>query len=216
LIIRVDIIRDGLSPLLEALRLKLANRQQMNAAVAQSMATPIKKNFLDLASTNHNSFGVRSTFWGLMNASVAPGADDAGGWISMDRAVALRFFGGTVYPGPGKKALSLPARSEAYGKSPRDFNDLRVIVLGLGPSGGPIAALVQNDQQKISYGRKRKNGVRPVQPGDEIGGGVFFWLVPSATIRPDPTVLPSREILGRAATTGLGEYLDYRQLALSS
>jgi hypothetical protein len=211
MILRFDIERDDLSPWTAAMRQRLGRRQQMNAAVAASMAIPIQQNFLSLSSTNHNPFGVKSTFWALMNASVRAGADEEAGWVAMDPAVALRFFGGTIYPGPGKKDLSLPARSEAYGKSPRDFSDLRLIVLGAGPSGKPTVALVQNDQQKIKYGRKRKDGSRNVIPGPEVGGGVFFWLVPSATIRPDSRVLPSREILAAAGVEGLRGYLGHLQ-----
>ena len=205
MIVQLEIERDDLTPWTRAMARKLASKRQMNAAVAQAVAVPIQQNFLSLSSSNRNPFGAKSTFWGLMNAGTKPGADDESGWVAMPEPVALRYFGGTVVPGPGKERLAIPARSEAYGKSPRDFSDLRLAFFG-----GKTLALVQADQQKVKYGRRRKDGSRgPTSGGTVSGGAVYFWLVPSATIQPDPSVLPTPEVLSASGVEGLRGYLSH-------
>lgn len=202
-----NIERDDLTPLVSRLRTRLANKRRMNAEVAGAMLVPIAENFDRLSATNHNAFGAPSTFWALMKTGTRPGADDEFGWVGMPRPVALRYFGGTVYPGDGKKRLAIPAREEAYGKSPRDFSDLRLAFFG-----GKTLALVQADQQKIKYGRRRKDGSRGPTSGGEVKGGlVFYWLVESATIKGDSSVLPAPDVLKRAAIEGLRGYLDHQQ-----
>jgi hypothetical protein len=90
----------------------------------------------------------------------------------------LRYTGGKVVP-VNAKALALPANGTAYGRSPREFPDLRLVVF----KSKNRAALVQ------------KAG-----PGEALGR-VMFWLLRSVTHRPDATVLPPPNVV-----TGLALY----------
>ena len=204
MIVRFEIERNDLTPWREETARRLANRRQMNKEVADAMAAPIYANFDSLSASNQNAFGAPSTFWARMKVGTQPGADDESGWVGMPAPVALRYFGGTVVPGPGKKRLAIPANAEAYGKSPRDFSDLRLAFFG----GGKLA-LVERQQQSVRYGGKRKDGSRAVIPGVEKGGDIYYWLVESATIAPDPAVLPTPEVLMSAGVDGLRGYLGH-------
>jgi hypothetical protein len=120
--------------------------------------------------------------------------------------VAQRFFGGTILPIKGTY-LAIPLRSEAVGKSPRDFNDLRFIP----PANGVAALLVQREQTQISYGRKRKDGSRgPVKQGKTVSEGAFYALVRSVTQRGNDDVLPTDEEFGAAATQGIESFIKAR------
>jgi hypothetical protein len=105
------------------------------------------------------------------------------------------------------KLLAIPARAEAYGKSPRDFSHLRFAVL----AGHP--ALVQNEHTKISWRKDRKTGKKRMVRGATVGSNddakapVFYFLAPKATIRKNPNVLPTRDEVLEAVTAGVNDYL---------
>jgi hypothetical protein len=198
----IFIERDSATPTMRAVSEGLSDRTRLNHAAAEGAVVPIKRNFRKLAQTNHNKLGAPSSgFWQRMQQGTYTDADSTAGYIGMPREVALRYFGGTVVPKVAAN-LALPARTEAYNKSPRDFTDLRLVVFG---AGGAMA-LVQTNQQAISY-RKTKKGVKVVK-GAVKGGLVFYWLAKSATIDPDPTVLPDEATLTGAANNSVSDYVD--------
>jgi hypothetical protein len=129
-----------------------------------------------------------------MLASTKSGADSTGGFIRMPREVALRAFGGVIRA-KKSKFLAIAARGESYGKSPRQFNDLRFVPR----RGRPGGMLVQNDQtQLVRYSRGKSKG--QVKERREVGGLVMYWLVPQVTIQGSDAVLPV--LRGRAFAEG--------------
>jgi hypothetical protein len=206
--LRIDIEKDTARPALRALRQGLANRVQLNRAAAEGMLPAVQLNLRHMADTNHNPFGVRSTFWNLMLSGTSAGTDDQGGYVAVPSPVGLRALGGTVVP-KQSKYLAIPARAEAYGKSPKDFNDLTFILM---PTGrfGQSAALVQTPLPDGTKTRGKKKidaqGRRSIAAREQ-GGMVFYWLVPRATIPANPDVLPTKEQLASAATQGVSSYI---------
>lgn len=194
-------IQDEASPLIDAAGRAISDRSAAARAAANGALPVVQKNFTGLASSNVNPFGARGGFWNRMLSGTRVGVEGDAGFIAMPREVALRFFGGTVKP-QKSKYLALPARKEAYGKSPRQMNDLRFI-----PFRSGARALVQNDQTKLKFGRKRKDGSRRVT-GETIGGGVMYWLVESVTIRPNRAVLPTDAEMSAGAMRGVHVYVD--------
>lgn len=100
--------------------------------------------------------------------------------------IALHYYGGTITPGKTNsylgngttKYLTIPARPECHGKRASDFPDMVVLWGKKGPYGlGMIA--------KGFFGTAQG---KPIST-------VYFWLVKSATIAPDPTIVPSQEAL---------------------
>jgi hypothetical protein len=195
-------IKDAATPAIANLRKKLADPRKVNDVMGKAALPVFRDNFKKLNSTNHNKFGLRSTFWDRMIEGTRAVASIDVATIVMPREVALRYYGGTVRP---KKAnfLAIPARQEAYGKSPRDFSDLCFAVLN---PGGPV--LIQNEQSKISYRKNRKTGQRQIIRGESTGGGVFYWLKPSAAIKKNPNVLPTPGEVLDAVAAGINDYLE--------
>jgi len=201
----IDIEKDSTTPLIESVRTGLTDQRALNTAAANAMLPEVQKTLRNMSESNHNAFGVRDTFWNQMLSATYAGTDGDAGFVSTPRPVALRRFGGTVVP-LEHEYMPIAARSEAYGKSPRDFPDLRLAFFGMGPKG-PKLGLVQADQQAVNYGRKHRDGTRTVSPGEVKGGMVFFWLVSEATIKPDANVLPTNEVLIGAAQQGVIDYI---------
>lgn len=154
-----------------------------------------RQHFTRLASTNRNKLGARGGFWNRMLSSTTVVATPDAATIRMPREIALRYFGGTVTPKGGSKYLTIPARTEAYGKKASEFKDLRFVKFASG-----AAALVQRDAPGPSFGKGKS------KQGESVGGGVFYWLVTSATIRADKDVLPTDEEILKAAIIGIDSY----------
>ena len=83
--------------------------------------------------------------------------------------IRQRILGGDILPKNGK-ALAIPAADEAFGKSPRDFNNLVMIWL----KGETRGMLVD----------KQKKGIK---------GKIMYWLVGKVSQDPDPSVAPDAE-----------------------
>ncbi len=99
-------------------------------------------------------------------------------------AIAQRYFGGTIEPVNGK-FLAIPARTETYGKRPREFDNLRFVLF----RGTGSAALVQGGGKA----------------GDAL---VYFWLVTQVTQQPDPSVLPTEPELIDPMLSNAQRYID--------
>lgn len=166
--------------------------------IADSCTAITRDLFGEMGARPNRSNWRPTGFWQRMLSGTVAVATAEAAIVRMPREVAQRFFGGMIYPTAGKHFLSLPARSEAYGKSPREFSDLQFI-----PTGPDKGILVQKDSEE-QYGRKRKDGSRKTR---EIGGGVFFYLVKSVFQAADSSVLPSDEQYLAAAKRGLNNYL---------
>jgi hypothetical protein len=179
------------------------------------IASVIKANFVELAndSLHHRSaqaLGAAPTgFYERAAKGVQqPDIQNDGLSVSINAVgIARRLFGGTFGP-VNAKFLALPARTESYGKRPREFDNLRAIIF----PGGKFGVLVERTATVLRGG---KRGARRVagslagkSKGDEIGGGVFFWLVKQVTQAADPTVIPTEEHMIDPALENARSYLE--------
>ena len=87
-----------------------------------------------------------------------------------------RYYGGTIRP-VNAKHLAIPARKEAYGRSPEELKDL-----------------------KPAFGRKGIIGL-------QRKGLIYFWLVKSVTQKPDHSVVPENDTIANAVQRRLDRYL---------
>lgn len=130
--------------------------------------------------------------------------------------IALRYFGGTVRP-VSSKLLAIPINpshpaadpeaAEAYGKSPRAFHHLRLIMFG----NTGVGALVTRKRTNIAIGadrRKGREGQKRTKQGDTLGGGIYYWLVASATIRATPDILPTDTALLESAAHHANDLIE--------
>jgi hypothetical protein len=195
-------ISDMVTPHLQDAQLRLRDTAKLNRAVAEGVLPEFQRRFRELTATNRNRFGVPGGFWNRMLATLSAGADAQRGWVRMGREVALRYFGGDVVP-RSARLLSIPVTAEAYGKRPRDFQDLAFVPTR---NGG---LLVRRGEKagKGRAGRKGNTSSAPVAPAAAPARGVYFCLVPKVTIRGDGAVLPSPASIRAAARVSISTFL---------
>lgn len=177
---------------------------EMHREISAEAVVIVKQRFAEKGNEPNQHNWPSTGFWQRMIGGTIPLADEESAGVRMPREVAQRFFGGTITP-VDNEYLAIPAREEAYGMSPLQFNDLRFV-----PFASGSAALVQRNQQTVgTFKSGKKKGERnPKTTGEKIGGGVFYWLVKSVTQRPDETVLPTEEEFTAAARRGINTYMD--------
>lgn len=110
--------------------------------------------------------------------------------------LAQRYFGGVISAKKGRY-LTIPAIAQAYGKRAGAFHNLRFVYFR-----PDLAALVERLSTLVK--RDRKGIFRPIA---STLGAVFFWLKPSVTQQPDPSVLPTDDEMARRAIEAGNEAL---------
>jgi hypothetical protein len=156
---------------------------RLNRVIGESASREVRVHFRGLNSSRANQLGGRRTnfYTGAARGTNFKVVSDTEVVVSIVKlGIAQRYFGGTIKPRAGKKYLTIPARAEAHGKRASDFQNLVFVKFKSG-----AAALVQ------SHGQRGESGAHDL-------GAVMYWLKESVTQAPDPTVLPSDEVLGAA------------------
>jgi len=198
---------------LEVKARKMGKESDVALVGAQAAADLTSDHLFRLDETNANHMGgERTHFYASAAKSVQPAKVEGRGaaFIITQIGLALRWLGGTITAGKGAssatggptKYLAIPARSEAYGKTPGEFDDLQFV-----PRGPGRGMLVQALQTAITFGKKLKSGARDFHTST-VGGLVMYWLVTSVTQQPDPNVMPSEKALGEAARLHMDNYLS--------
>lgn len=121
--------------------------------------------------------GRRSHFWRKAAESVSFGSDQTSSYARVTaQGVRLRYAGAPegIKSARAGGSLAIPATGIAYGRLPREFSDLRIVVF----KSHNKAALIQ-------------------KPGKgEYLGLIMFWLVKKTKpIAGDPTVLPPANVV---------------------
>lgn len=179
--------------------------EDINQVAGRAGTNTVKTHFRKLDSSRANKLGAkRSHFYAAAAAATSFRTVRDGAVIEISHTgIAQRFFGGTITP-VNSKYLTIPARTEAYGRKASDFNDLEPLIRYR--NGKPRAvALVRRAQTTL--GNQGGRGGSQL-----IGGAVYFWLVKSVTQDPDPTVLPEMRTVQTDALRAVDNYID-RQLS---
>ena len=191
---------------------KLGRTSETAMVGAQAAANLVRDHLFALDAERPNQLGgPRTHFYANAAKSVTtpePDGPDATFTITQI-GLAQRWLGGEIKPGGGTssvtgnptKYLAIPARAEAYGKTPGEFNDLEFRKTATG------GLLVESLQTGVSIGRRTRHG-RTVTRGNEAGGLVMFWLVTSVNQKPDPTVLPTEQEMGDEAARHMESHLS--------
>jgi hypothetical protein len=158
------------------------------AAVSGEMARLLQRHLRTRDDRNAHQYpdgGKRSHFWRKAAESVTFGSDADSSYVSVSQlGVRLRYAGAPQGIGPsgrtssvtGKRItkLAIPATGVAYGRTPGEFADLRLVVF---KSQGK-AALVQKPEEGMHLGK------------------IMFWLVSrTKPIPADRTVLPPNQVV---------------------
>ncbi len=183
--------RDDVSGELERIMRAVANPQALNGALGGRLAEDLMGHFHHRQNVGpRNRFGAPSSgFWGEIADAVAPEPPTNDGVVVTIASPEFiqKVYGGTIEA--DQHLLSIPARTEAYDHSPREFDFLHAIFFRSG-----AIALVESDRTLVSQSGKKKNRGQ-FKADREVGGMVWYWLVESVTQRADPDALPSREKL---------------------
>jgi hypothetical protein len=146
-----------------------------------------------------NKYGYPSTgFWQRAARATNYTASNAGPVINVNQiGVRQRLQGGDIFP-VEKNKLAIPAREEAYGKAPSEFDNLTVAWHNVGGQRSAFA-LVEAAASQITYGKKIKGQSNRDFTTHDLGGGVFYWLVNSVHQNPYPTVIPDQRDITQVA-----------------
>lgn len=189
-------------------------RPDVKRVMGRAIVAVIKHNFEQLAadSTHHtsaDSLGAgRTGFYERAGKAVQqPNILSDGFSVSINQVgIAQRLFGGVIEP-VNAKFLTIPARTESYGKRAGEFDNLRAIIF----PGGQRGALVQREASVLSgsgSGGARVAGLSGTSKGDKMGGGVFFWLVKRVVQHADPDVLPKEQEMLEPAIDNARAYVE--------
>lgn len=165
---------------------------QLNPVIGRSVRNSVREHLFALNGSRPNQLGGRRTnfYTGAGRATQFQVLSDTHIEVSSNHVgIAQRYYGGTIKPKKGKY-LTIPARAEAHGKRAREFPDLEV--LRRGGVGEPFALA------------RKING----QGGAKGGGEILFWLKKEVTQRPDPTVLPTTDVMATAVQTDTTAYTN--------
>ena len=97
---------------------------------------------------------------------------------------ALHYYGGVVYP-TDAKALAIPKSPATAGKRPKEFDPDRAKLALVWPKGETAGTLRDKETDEVVY-----------------------LLVPKATIKADPTVLPDESALADAAADAMAAIIN--------
>lgn len=149
-------------------------------AISAELARLVQRHLRTRDASNAHTYpdgGRRSHFWRKAAESVTFTGDSDGMSVSVThQGVRLRYAGAPegIKSARAGGSLAIPATGIAYGRLPREFSDLRIVVF----KGKNKAALVQ-------------------KPGEgEYLGLIMFWLVKKTKpVKGDPTVLPPANVV---------------------
>jgi hypothetical protein len=192
-------ILDKASPKVRAV-LEMIRNGTLHRGIGRAAQNEVKRQLIDYNAKHPNQLGgPRQNFFSkaAQQTTFDVGLDSV--TVSINKqGFRLQYEGGTVTA--RDKKLTIPARSEAYGRRAGEFNNLRLQVFA-----GGTAALVEADRTDFSRSKKGKLKT------SSAGGLVMFWLKDSVTIRPHPEILDMREI-ERAGLQGAEEVAELHEL----
>jgi hypothetical protein len=180
----------------------------INPIIGRSAVNLFRDHFFKLNAERPNKLGGKRTqFYGDAARGTSATVLPDGALVSVNQVgIRQRWKGGTIRPGPGKQWITIPARTESYGKSAPEFNDLRFVLFR--KNNNPLAALVRNESTKLKRKRDRKTGEVSLVSAGEQGGEILYWLKKSVTQRPDPSVVPLPDVIYGRLFADIGGYLD--------
>jgi hypothetical protein len=131
--LRIDItVDDGATPEIQDMLRKIRPGAGLGRAMGRGLANTLKAHFRARNADSPNKLGGRRTnFWSRVAQGVQnPVTDSNGVSVTVSHpAIRQKYQGGTIKAKPGK-ALAIPVAPQAYGKSPRVFDNLTLLIVG--------------------------------------------------------------------------------------
>lgn len=197
----------------------LRDRRGLNEALGLKLQEELKAHFIKKnaegkkpGSLADRLNGPKGNFWLRMaDATKLETTTDSGATVGVGtNHFNIHLFGGTILPGPGKKALTIPLITEALGKragqyeadTGRKLFTIRGKKALFERTGAPatgealLGRVRRRNGKSKSVGLITRTGIRPV-----------YALVRSATIKKDPTALPDTAALLTALQQKADDFL---------
>lgn len=187
----------------------LGDRRGLNEALGLRLAEELKSHFTqkNAAGKKPGSLaeklnGPKTNFWQRMaDATKLETTTDNGATVAVgSNHFNIHLFGGTILPGPGKRALTIPLVTEALGKRARNYEadtgkklftirGKHALFERTGPEG-------RGAEPGLSGRVRRRNGgSKSVGLISRTGVRAVFALVKAVTIQKDPDALPPEDAL---------------------
>ncbi len=195
------------TPILRALERELTDLSGLNAYLASTAEAGTRTYIHAAAAQRHttaNRLGAAPTNYLSKNAELTESRHDANSaTITVHGAIFQRVSGDVTVKARNSKWLTIPATAAAYGKSAREFSDLRVQFFGRGLMG-----LVKAEQSHV--GTRARAGFDHDNRAPLITKGradVYYWLKKSVVLPQDRGLLPSLEQYTQGAEIAARAYL---------
>jgi hypothetical protein len=214
--INIELAGGGLS-MLDKLWQGLEDTTALNAYVAASAEAGTRQYIRAIAVHTHATaerLGATPTNYLSKRAELTESRSDANGaTITVNGAIFRRVFGPVTVTAKHSKWLTIPANAAAYGKSAREFSDLRVQFFGKGLMG-----LVKAEQSNLGtraragYTHDRRIAGESHAPLQNAARPeVYYWLKKSVVLPQDDALLPDAQAYGEYAELGARAYLRKAQ-----
>lgn len=192
------LIVDNTSEALTKLSRALKNTEGLNKVTSNAVAIEVRKVFRSIGGGQKNKFSRPPTFWKRMIDSVRPIFSSTSSLVEMNRAIALRYFGGIVRPTGGRKYLTIPVNAKAYGRSAKDFPGMFVVrYAGDGKNGRAFLAIQDGKGDVVGPGKKDKLTL-------------MYLLKSSTKHKADKSVLPAESRIKQVMTNAVHDYLKLK------
>jgi len=192
------LIIDNTSESLTKLSRALKNTAGLNKVTSDAVSEDVQNHFRAISGKQKNKFSRPPTFWNKMINSVRPVFSATSSFIEMNRAVALRYFGGIVRPTGNRKFLTIPVNAKAYGRSAKDFPGMFVVRFsGDGKNGRAFLAIQDKKGDSVGPGKKDKLTL-------------MFLLKSSTKHKADKSVLPTESRIKQVMTDAVRDYLKLK------
>jgi len=198
-------------PALNALLGGLEDTKALNGYIAASAEAGTRKYIRAIAAHTHTTaerLGASPTGYLSKRADLTESSHNAeGATITVNGHIFQRVKGPVTVKPKRSKWLTIPATAEAYGKSAREFDDLRVQFFGRGLMGLVKAEQsILGTRSREGFDAERQQRRAPLANAGR--GDVYFWLKKSVVLPQDDTLLPDARAYGEWAEIGARAYLS--------
>lgn len=184
----IDIkIDDQATPALKDLLLRVSGRRG-HAVIGQAVRVLVRSHLRDKEAQPNKQGWPKTHYYSRARERVTFEATDTSATVTIAmEGFRQRYRGGPILP-VNRKALTIPATPEAYGKVAREFGRLEF---------------------RPAFGAKMI-GFLVAPAGSALAGTVLFRLVRSVMQKPDPSVVPTPAQIIDASVTALSRVVTSR------
>jgi len=212
--ISVKMVPDSVKQITVELHGKVSNLQGLNKALASRLSDELIEHFREKNKTPNKLGGARTNFWNqLAEATSVAAVNEKGATVTVaDHRFRIHVTSGTIKPGPGKKALTIPLIPEARGLMAASY--AQKFGRTLFTIRGRHALFERTDRgtesvigkTNVSARRGKRTLTLPLSARSTIRP--VYALAAQAKIPADPTALPTAEKIQTALLEEAADWLD--------